>query len=177
MRPAAASRAARAALVATALMIVTLAGHAAAGGGIDPVGFALVVLVAGLLGAALAGRPLPWLKLTALLIAGQGLLHLMMTFTSSHAHVGHDSHAAVMVVAHVCAAGIAAFVVRNADDLIGRWTDFLNAAIAAWRLAPASPARRSSLLQQILTATVPAETMLHRGLSRRGPPVSPQFAT
>jgi hypothetical protein len=177
MRPAAANRVARAALVATALAVLSLAGHAAGGGGVDPVGLAIVVLLSGLLGAALAGRSLSWLKLTALLVAGQGLLHLMMTFTSSHAHAGGEHGASAMVIAHVCAAGLAALVIRNADDLIGRWASFLRAAIAAWRLAPARPALRTELLRQVRAAAVPSTTALHRGLRRRGPPVAPVFAT
>jgi hypothetical protein len=168
----ASQRAARAALVAGALALLTLAGHTAGGGRIDPLGLALVSLLSvGLAVATSAGRSsLP--RLLALLVAGQALLHLVLTFTAGHAahSAGHPSTAA-MVGGHVLAAGAAAVLVSHADGLLARWIAFVSAVIGP-RVRPAlqpagaapapiapvphSPSHLNALLHQVVRRGPPA---------------------
>lgn len=176
MPHAATPRAARAALVAAAMTILTLAGHAAGGGALDPVGLVVVLLVSALLGSAVSRRPLPLPALAVLLVAGQGLLHLLMTFTASHAHAGPERPALLMLATHVGAAGVAALVIRYADELICRWIDFFDAAIRAWKLAAVPVILRPAPAAQPSAHALAPMTMLARGLTRRGPPLVATFA-
>jgi hypothetical protein len=167
----ASQRTARAALVAGALALLTLAGHTAGGDRVDPLGLALVSLLSvGLAVATTAGRStLP--RLLAVLLAGQALLHLVLTFTAGHAAhgVGHPSTAA-MIGGHVLAAGAAAVLVSHADGLIARWIAFVTAVIGP-RVRPALEPTGAAP-ESIAPAPHPLvhlNALLHQ-VVRRGPP-------
>jgi hypothetical protein len=171
-------RLARAALVGAALAVLTLAGHTAGMGRVDPLGVTLVAVLASMLALVTSGRSVGLGRLLALLLAGQGLLHLILAFTSSH-H-GHPAiggpSASAMLAGHGLAAVIAAVVVRHADDLIDRWGVLVGTAVGRRRpttlriVGPVSPMR------------IPAAPMagirehLEHPVARRGPPTSAVLA-
>lgn len=167
----AAQRTARAALVAGALALLTLAGHTAGGGRVDLLGLALVSLLSvGLAVATTAGRPsMP--RLLVVLLAGQALLHLVLTFAAAHAAhgAGHPSTAA-MIGGHVLAAGVAALLVSHADGLIARWIAFVSAVIGP-RVRPAlePTGAASSSIAPAPHSLSHLNALLHQ-VVRRGPP-------
>lgn len=163
-------RRARTALVGGALAILTLAGHLAGGGGIDPLGTALVVVLALGLGWALSGAPLSWLRLFAVLLAGQGFLHLVLTFATGHAHGGSTMSATTMIAAHVVAAAVATVLVRNADLLIDRWSALVTAAIGADRPRTHRPAIAPTTAVRGLSQEHCRLLYLEHRVHRRGPP-------
>ena len=56
-----------------------MSGHTAGGGMVDPLGLVLVSAMAVALGAAVSARPWGVRPLVVVLLAGQGLLHLVRT--------------------------------------------------------------------------------------------------
>lgn len=163
------TRAARAALIAAALTALTLAGHAAGQGAFDALGVALVLLLSTGLGLAMGGRRLGFAQVLGALIAGQLLLHAILTFTSAH-HAGATPFGTTaMLVGHVTAAVIAATVVVHSDGLIARWASLLAALLGS---RPLSPARLALPRQECAVAQdTPVPTrLLHHVVSRRGPP-------
>lgn len=135
-------------------------------------GLSLVAVLSLGLGVATSARSPRLPQLLALLVAGQALLHLVLTFTTGHS--GHEGSgglpASAMVGGHLIAATVAAVLVRHADDLLDRWAALVSAALGAWARPTVVPRRAS--------ASVPAppgnqlthlSSLLHQ-VVRRGPP-------
>lgn len=165
----------RAGLLGSALAVLTLAGHTAGGGALDPVGVGIVALLSIALAAALSARTLSLPILLAVLLAGQGFLHLVVSLSASHPHGTESASAAstaTMVSAHALAAVVAAVLIAHADQLASRWQAFLAAVIGT-----AAP-RSAGIVHSPATPTgeghdprVTLVLLLH-GVVRRGPPAS-----
>lgn len=162
-------------MVSAALIALTLAGHTAGHGALDPLGIVTVGVLAVGFGAALSSRRLTALPVLAVLLSGQLLLHVVLTFTSAHHAAAPSISTPLMVLGHIAAAGVATVAVLGADSVIRAWLRFLSAVLghAAPRIATLrrSPARPAST-----TPELPASLLLRHGLSRRGPPACPALA-
>lgn len=167
----------RTALVGGALAILTVAGHLAGGGGIDPVGTSLVTVLALGLGWAVSAGALPPVRLLAVLVAGQAFLHLVLTFSAGHAHGTASASTTTMIAGHVVAAVVAAVLVRTADQLIDRWSALL-AALLGTPWSPALPVTRSqgSTVPVSVRADIGLLHLEHR-VHRRGPPTAAVLLT
>lgn len=164
-------RKARAVLTAGALLLLTISGHTAGGGNVDVLGLALVAVLAVGLAISTTSSSLSLPRLLAVLVAGQVLLHLVLTFTA-----GHAAHGAItlpftaMVAGHVVAALIAALVVRQADALVARWIAFVSTVLAPPSfpavMVPGAPAAVIAAADRSL---VHLDALLHQ-VVRRGPP-------
>lgn len=167
----ASQRTARATLVAGALAVLTLAGHTAGGGGVDTLGLTLVALLSvGLAVATTVGRSsLP--RLLAVMVAGQALLHLVLTFTAGHAaHSAPHVSTTGMVGAHVLAGVAAALLVRHADGVMARWVAFVTAVVGPRvRPAVAAPGSTSTAVAPAARSLLRLDVLLHQ-VVRRGPP-------
>lgn len=163
-------RRARATLVATALTILTLAGHTAGQGSLSLTSTVLVALVSTGLAMAATRRPLTWTRAVLVLLAGQALLHMLMTFTAGHGHVTPGIDAGLMIVGHVVAAAIAAAVLMHADSLLARWSAFVAAAIGTLPLVLAEPTSAACTALPVLESARESHDVLRHGVVRRGPP-------
>lgn len=166
-----AQRRARVALTASALLLLTIGGHTAGGGSVDLLGLALV---AGLsFGLALSTRAtaLSLPRLLAVLVAGQALLHLVLTFTTGHAaHASGDLPLTAMVAGHGLAALMAAVLVRHADDLVARWLAFVSTMVGSpASLVATAPGSAAPAIAPVSDARVRLTVLLHH-VVRRGPP-------
>jgi hypothetical protein len=112
--------------------------------------------------------------LVAFLLGVQSLLHVLLVVNASHAsHQGGLMPSGSMIVAHVLAAGAAAFVIAHADGWLHRWVRFLDCLTRDYRLLPSS-------LPAASRADCTVEFLGHRALGgllgltphRRGPPLS-----
>lgn len=169
-------RAARTALVAAPLAILTLAGHAMASGAIDLFGAAVTVGLSVLLALALTAvrpRGLNWVSVLVTLLAGQTLLHLVLTFAGDHAHASAPSMVSptVMVAGHGLAAMVATVLVISADGLLRGWCRFLSAVLGTSPVCLPTPTARAAAAP-VLDAPDPSTTLLRHGVVRRGPPAS-----
>jgi hypothetical protein len=167
----ASQRTARAALVAGALTLLTLAGHTAGGGRVDLVGLALVSLLSVGLAVATTARPPSLTRLLAVLLAGQALLHLVLTFAAGHeAHGTTHLPTTAMVGAHVLAGVAAALLVRHADGLLARWADFVTAVIGPQVRPALEPLESASTsVTSAARSLLQLDVLLHQ-VVRRGPP-------
>jgi hypothetical protein len=157
--------------VGAALAVLTLAGHLAGQGALDPVGTSLVVVLALGLGWAASARAGSLARVLVVLLAGQAFLHLVLSFTTGHAHSSTDHTSPLaMVAGHALAALIAAGVIARADDTLRRWDAFLSATLG-WALRPAAPPTRaaSGVAPSPSPLRAPLQTLEHR-VERRGPP-------
>ena len=166
-----AQRRARVALTASALLLLTISGHTAGGGSVDLLGLALV---AGLsLGLALSTRAtaLSLPRLLAVLVAGQALLHVVLTFATGHAaHGSGDLPVTAMVAGHGLAALLAAVLIRHADDLVARWLAFVSTMVGApARLVATAPGCAAPAISPVSDARAHLTVLLHQ-VVRRGPP-------
>ena len=163
-------RAARAALIASALTVLTLVGHTAGHGALDALGIGLTVLLATGLATATSRRRLTPGTVLGVLLAGQLLLHVVLTFTSAH-HSGAPSISTpLMVLGHVIAAVVATGVVMSADALVRAWMRFLAAIIGRAVPRTTLPAAPAHQPLSHLVAKLEA-TRLRHDVVRRGPPV------
>lgn len=152
------------------MVVLTLAGHTAGRGTIDPLGLAAVAALATGLAATTSRRRLTWTRTWLLLLAGQALMHMVLTFTSNHAHATAATSARDMVLGHVLASVLAAAVLVRADALIRCWAAYLAAVIGAavpslvhsW--APSGPIPDSA------PHSTPALIRIRHRVVRRGPP-------
>lgn len=167
-----APRAARAALIAAALIVLTLAGHTAGHGSLDLLGIGVVVALAAGFGTALGTRRLTPVRVLSVLLAGQLLLHVVLTFTSAHHAVAPTTSTPLMVLGHVVAAVVATAVVVRADALIRAWQRFL-AAVLGHAVPRAETPGRPVTPPVSTISEHPTALLLRHGLSRRGPPVCP----
>lgn len=160
----------RATLLGSSLTALTLAGHTAAGGRAHAIGIGLVLLLSVLFGATLSRGRLRAAPVLAVLVGGQLLLHVILTFTGAHGHHGAWLPTGTMLIAHVTAAAVATIVILHADRLADAWHRFLSVLLGA---AVAQARGATGRRQQ---ATRPAAEGAHhpafaRGvLIRRGPP-------
>ena len=160
--------AARTALVTVALMVTTASGHTGSHGAL-PDGGTLIVAAAlcVALARAVAVLRLGLMRLALLLLAAQGLLHIVMA-------VGHHSPAGsglAMLAAHLGAAIAAAAVILSADRILDAWTRFTRSLLGG-----------PSLTQRAVTSgrAVPLDAsaaflrsaLFDHCMVRRGPPLS-----
>lgn len=154
------------------LAILTIAGHTAAGGSVELAGLLLVTVLALLLGSAVSGARLNAFGVLGVLLSGQALLHLVMTFTA-HPHAAGDAgwSSTAMVAAHVVAAVLATGIIVHADDLAAAWQRFLSVILGAdpiRHLVVTSPVTAVAPEQNHATALT---GVLVGQVVRRGPPV------
>jgi len=156
------------------LAILTVAGHTSAGGSIDLAGLALVTLLALLLGAAMSGVGMSGWRVLGVLLGGQALLHLLMTFTAhSHGAGVAGPSAGTMVTAHVIAALLATLVIVHADGLLAAWQRFLSVVLGVAQprqIVAAAPV--CVVVPEHLHATALTGVLVGQ-LVRRGPPAGP----
>ena len=164
----------RAGLLGSALTVLTLAGHTAAGGALDVVGAGITAVVALALAVALSARALSFPLLLTVLLAGQGLLHVLVTLNAGHAHAaaGPSADPAVMVAAHALAALVAAALITHADHLATRWQAFLSTVLGASVPSLPTPTLPTRTGVPRADSTAGALVLLLHGVIRRGPPVS-----
>lgn len=168
-------RAARAALIGAALVVLTLVGHAAGHGALDIVGVGVVSLLAIGFGAALSARRLTPRLVLGVLLAGQLLLHVVLTFTSAH-HAGASSISTpFMVAGHVVAAVVATGVVLQADALVRAWRRFLTSVLGGAARTTHRPAGQATPVVPAARAWGHLPVLLHI-VVRRGPPLLAAFA-
>ena len=163
----------RSGMTAGALVVLTAAGHTAAGGAApDAVGLAAVLVLALGLTVATSARPPRPLRLLAFLLGGQALLHVVLTMTGAHGHAasaGGPSTAA-MLGAHLAAGLVATVVLLHADDLIDRWQTLLLTALG---VVPAgAPTIASSRPVEVAQAPSGSLDALLHQVVRRGPPAA-----
>jgi hypothetical protein len=116
-------------LLAVTLSVASIAGHSAVCS-ISPLGVLVTVQAATLLALPLAHRRLGFGWLAAYLVAGQAVLHVVMTVVShGHGSLIPDSS---MLAGHFVAALIVAAVTVRADLVV----DFLHRSIFGLRLEP-----------------------------------------
>lgn len=156
--------------MATALTVLTLAGHTAGQGSLSLTSVVLVALVSTGLAVAATRRPLTWTRAWLVLLAGQALLHMLMTFTAGHGHATAGSDVPLMIAGHVAAAAIAAGVLMHADSLLARWSAFIAAAVGHVSLVLAEPSPAPSSLLSIFGGARESHDVLRHGVVRRGPP-------
>jgi len=167
----------RALLTSGALTLLTIAGHTAGRGALpDLLGLGIVAgLSYGLAHATSAVRTSP-ARLLAFLIAGQALLHVVLTVSSPHAHgvAAGGADPTAMALGHVVAAAIAAVVLTHADEVVERWLAFLSALLgSAWTPAGAVPAGPGGSAPTDPPRPRVIDTIL-RQAPRRGPPLLAQ---
>ena len=131
--------------------------------------------VAGLsfgLAFAISDRRLSAPGLLAFLLAAQAFLHIVLTFSSSHAHGGASAaiDLPTMVTGHVVAAILATGLLIHSDTLFDRWIAFLASVLGT--PAP-GPARLLRSTRRTTPAPAPSSRLrdsLLRQETRRGPP-------
>jgi hypothetical protein len=154
-----------------ALLTVSLAvaAHAFAGGVPSGGGIALLMLLAGTIGAMTAikdsaGRPT---ALVVMLTNGQVLGHLVLA-CGAHEHTEHSTLTPAMIVAHGAAVVLGAFLITAG----GRFCQLVSTAVRS--LVPAS-LRPVRLLRGVVTTSdqpLLSLVLVGSSLSYRGPPVS-----
>lgn len=164
-------RRARAVLTAGALLLLTISGHTAGGGSVDLLGLAIVAVLSVGLAVSTTATSLSLPRLLTVLVAGQLLLHVVLTFTAGHtAHGAASPPMGAMVAGHAIAALVAALVVRHADLLVARWIAFVSTMLGTM---PRPAARALGLPIAASTAADRALNHLDALLDqvvRRGPP-------
>ena len=163
-------RRARATLAATALTVLTLVGHTAGDGALSLTSIVLVALVSTGLAIAATRRPLTWTRAWLVLLAGQALLHILMTFTAGHGHGTAGIDVPLMILGHVAAAAVAAGVLIHADSLLARWSAFLAATVGSLSLLLAEPTSAPGTVLPTPEAARGSHDVLRHGVVRRGPP-------
>lgn len=165
-------RAVRAGLLGSALAVLTLAGHTAGGGALDVLGVGIALVLSTALAAALSSRAMGLPALIAVLLAGQGFLHLVVSLSAAHPHGAPGTSSAAMVAGHAAAGVIAAILIAHADRLAARWRAFLATVIGVDRPQSAVIAPRTAAAA--LEGHDPRVTLvlLLHGVVRRGPPAS-----
>lgn len=160
----------RTAVVAGALAILTLAGHAAGSGGLTLTSIAAILLLSTSLAVATTRRALTWWRALVVLLGGQALLHVVMTFTAAHDHPSTAIDAPMMVLGHVVASLIAAAIVLHIDALLARWRAYLSSVLGAASLDGIAPL--DEVAHCAPTASAAGSTMAGLGahVRRRGPP-------
>lgn len=162
-------RFARSALAATALGVVTLAGHTAAGGRVDLLGLAVLAAVSIALGSALVRRTPSVATLFIGLVGAEAVLHLVLTVAAGHGHTGAHPSTAAMVSGHVLAALAVALVVVHADGILASWSRLLAGVLGHRVDLPLTPGV-APLAAPGDTVCSPTLRLLRHRVARRGPP-------
>lgn len=152
-------------------MVLTLAGHTAGQGSLSATSIVLVALVSTGLALAATRRPLTWPRALLVLLAGQALLHMLMTFTAGHGHASSGIDVPLMIVGHVAAAALAAGVLMHADDLLARWSAFLAATVGSASLILAEPLSAPCTVLPTTEGGRASHVALRHDVIRRGPPL------
>ncbi|MBI1352040.1 MAG: hypothetical protein GC156_13085 [Actinomycetales bacterium] len=163
----------RATLLGSALASLTLAGHTAAGGGADALGISLVVLLSALLGSTLSQSRLRPVAVLAVLLGGQFLLHVILSFTAAH---GHGHHGALlpsggMLIAHLTAAVVATVLIIHGDRLADAWLRFLSVLLGVTVEAAAAAVPVPGSAPRPAAAGARPSDFVLGVLVRRGPPL------
>jgi hypothetical protein len=165
-------------LLGGALSVLTLAGHTAADGAVDAVGVAVTTAVSLGLARALATRTRSVPALVGILLAGQALLHVVLTVATGHAShggAGGAMPASVMIVAHAAAAVVAAVLIGHADSVAAAWRRFTRTLLGGpLPSSPSGPAFPGGLPSD--AAPISSSVRLRHHVIRRGPPVSVALA-
>lgn len=160
-------RALRGTVLGAVVFTLTVLGHAAGGGSLPGLTGAVVTMVLALaLGMAVAERRRGLPTLAALLLLGQGLMHLVLSVTT-HAHTGTTS---AMLVGHLVAAVIAAAVIDRGEETAARWLAYLAQAIGGLDVVPVQPARLTPARSRAIRVDRSGACIVHH-VVRRGPPV------
>lgn len=158
------------AATSAAILLITVAGHAAGEGSLPgPAGLAAAGAFAFALTYAVSDRRrgLGWLM--AYVLGAQALLHVLLQFASGHAHGASMVPSPGMVAGHVIAAFAASLALAYGADLYDRWVAFLAHALGPRPLVirriggPATARSRTPLTHARLA-------VLRHHLERRGPP-------
>jgi hypothetical protein len=165
-------RVVRAGLLGSALAVLTLAGHTAGSGAVDALGLGIVAVLSIALAAALSARTLALPTLIAVLLAGQGFLHLVVSLSAAHPHGTTGTSSAAMLAGHAVAGIVAAILIAHADRLAARWQAYLASVIGAD--CPPSAAIEQPTAAPAVEGHDPRITLvlLLHGVARRGPPAS-----
>ncbi len=121
------------------LLVLTVAGHTAGNGAVTLPGILAAAVLSTALAVATTRRPLSWSRAMAVLLGGEALLHIVLTFTSGHGHTSTSIDGATMVVAHVLASLIAAAVLVRAERIAAAWSAYLRATVGASLPVPRPP--------------------------------------
>lgn len=158
-------------MLAVTMTLLTIGGHAAAGGGLPgPVGVAIVALLATGVSQVLAPRRLRIASVLGLLLAGQGLAHVVLSVTGHHATTSAGGPgAAPMLGAHVVAAIVAAVVLARSDELVDRWLT-LAATVLGTPLPVLADLPRAVVRRPERSRTPGLTDSLLHHAGRRGPP-------
>lgn len=158
-------------MLAVTLTLLTVGGHAAAGGGLPgPFGVAIVALLATGVSQVLAPRRLRIAPVLGLLLAGQGLAHVVLSVTGHHATTSAGGPgAAPMLGAHVVAAIVAAVVLARSDELVDRWLT-LAATVLGTPLPVLADLPRAVVRRPERSRTPGLTDSLLHHAGRRGPP-------
>jgi hypothetical protein len=154
-----------------ALLTVSLAvaAHAFAGGVPSGGGIALLILLAGTIGAMAAIKDSAGgaTALVLMLTTGQILGHLVLA-CGAHAHTDHSTLTPAMIVAHGAAVVLGAFLITAG----GRFCQLVSTAVRALAAPSLRPVR---LLRGLVTTSdqpLLSLVLVGSSLSYRGPPVS-----
>lgn len=152
------------------MAVLTLAGHAAGGGTLDPFGICAIVALSTGLAATTARRRPTWARVLIVLLAAQALLHVVLTFTSDHAHPTTSVSVPTMVIGHVVASMLAATILVRADALLDRWAGYVAAVIGAPLPTRDRPQPPSPGLVARVAERTPSLLVTRHRIVRRGPP-------
>lgn len=157
----------------TAILGITLAGHAAGGGHLPAFGYYAALLpIAVILSIAAASRRRSPFALVALAISLQVLLHVLLVVIGAHGtHGVRIVPSALMLTVHLGAAVVVGWALAHGDALMDRWLDFWQAFTTAfltyWQ--PAAPELGQISVDQVSLA--PRASLLS-SIARRGPPLA-----
>ena len=160
----------RGSALGVACLLITLAGHTAAGGNPADAGILLGLPIAVTLGFAWAERRRTTGQLIAFVLACQALLHLVMTLASGHP--GHGTPllpSAAMLLGHLFAAIVAALILSHGETVLHRWLAFL-AELGRPALALPSLSITDQPTPTWITPAISLHGRLARSIPRRGPP-------
>lgn len=158
------------------MTVLTLAGHAAGGGALDPLGITAVITLAAGLAATTTRRSLSWGRVWVILLATQALLHVVLAFTSGHAHSATAVSVPAMVLGHVIASVLAAALVVHAEALLQCWAAYLAAVIGAPVPTPGGLQLPSPGRVARTASRTPALLVTRHRIVRRGPPAPLAYA-
>lgn len=159
-------RALRTVSLGLALLLLTLVGHAYGRGDIPGIaGLLTCAALAFAIASAAAGRRLRPLPLLALILGSQVLLHLVLEVTAHHAPAPITSS---MVVGHVAAGLVAAYVFLRGEEIAASWVAYLAQAIGAPELVLVRPTTLPRAATPDPTNHFASCTIEH--IARRGPP-------
>lgn len=162
--------------VASAIVILSLAGHAGSGRGIPHV-TGLLVALAVALGVTVAVRPgMSSARLALVVLGGEVLLHSIFAMTETHgAGSGGGHHGLVpsgsMVLGHLLASVLAFGALVHGDRILNSWAAFLTAPLGQFSLFVPQPRGCGPSIPTSAAAHWHLALLAHRSNSWRGPPL------